>query len=475
MANIARAASAFNLGPLRRLTAGAGSMYARVMLFDRPVTPLTRGIMAREQVRALREEGVIKENEKREGIASVSMIATGLGDMQSAAMSNSTITKLFDRAVNLFPVDLPMNPLQITTDDFLYPPAIVDRVHLDDNRELSLDPTKFLGWVTLIRSKNTDYLVAENKPSAPPAKASVSKGEIHPWMFGGISDLNIKDGTEYTGEPIPEARFYKELALILGLESPSGSARRAEILRTVAQGLSIVTSGGNMTSGRARRVSQQVSRETMVDIDISVEVVKHGWDFLSLHWGGLGIQAGAYRDTFDVLGQDIKGISLRLSIMCDQTEMRMLTGINVVAQSLASFSNFPWNELAALIEKTIGRSERAVIERFLQTLAERENHWIGWGYALRTIVQGGNTIPNFANMMYCALQLQIQVGGNRSLREYRGLENVTIPLKPVIDAWIQEYEKQHAAADSTYPTGVQEAEDLVKLARDALAAGGRAP
>ncbi|KAL7404129.1 hypothetical protein ABVT39_010022 [Epinephelus coioides] len=66
-------------------------------------------------------------------------------------------------------------------------------------------------------------------------------------------------------------------------------------------------------------------------------------------------------------------------------------------------------------------------------------HCSGWAFALCKQRQGCPKNSDFPNLLYTALQLWIQVGGNSSLRGYRGIENLTVAAKPVIDAWITTY------------------------------------
>lgn len=69
----------------------------------------------------------------------------------------------------------------------------------------------------------------------------------------------------------------------------------------------------------------------------------------------------SFRDMFHILGQATQGISLRIGLLCQQTEWRMLTGIIMTIRAINSFQDFPWEVLFEAIKALTGNDEAAHI------------------------------------------------------------------------------------------------------------------
>lgn len=166
---------------------------------------------------------------------------------------------------------------------------------------------------------------------------------------------------------------------------------------------------------------------------------------------------------FDVLGQATQPIALRLSLMCQQTEWRMLTGVVTTIRAINGFHDFSWQDLFSYIHVWTGTDEAAVVHKFAEYINpeagaaapdedQAGGHWAGWEFALRTKPQNNLRNPKFINVLYAAVQLFIQAGGNLTLRGYAALDNAAVPGRLVIDAWIAAYIAGGGLGQNPYPT-----------------------
>lgn len=303
-------------------------------------------------------------------------------------------------------------------------------------------------WLAQIRAGT---LVANNDAQAAPNAAVPvpAANELHPWA--GYHNLDVATGLavpQRVGRVFPVT----EVIAILAALCPAGARRRTDIMNLLVLGVTIITSRGNITQARLRRTIQAATRETLSDIDMTRDPIIQAWDFLNANWGGNQV-GHQFQMMFEMFGRATQVIALRLGLMCQQTQWKMLTGIVTTIRAINRFQDFPWQDMFDTIAHITGNDEAATILAFANYIdppappagqaaaaaAPAGGHWAGWEFALRTQNQGQFRNPMFINTLYCALQLSIQVGGNLSLRGYGALDNATVPVKGVIDTWVAAY------------------------------------
>lgn len=485
---MAQARYQFNLGGLNRLRGGAGSTWARMLrpvaMAGIPYSALARGLAAITVPRLLKTEGVIRDEDLRSAIGALSLVSGGLDHLADEMYLTLDQTR---EIVTTF-----AGGTTIQNDRFvsnvtipgggLLTGANVDIPNLprDNMGNYSLNAAHWKQWLDGVRDDTDNYRQGDNTPHGVPAGCPLRPvpGEMHPYAFAGLLDINLHDATEVPDLPRNPNLTALEVLIDTGLTQPSGAARAAEIMSMLAQGVTSITCGGALTPAKLRKIIRDVQRETQIDtIDFNKDAVVKGWDFISLHWIHNGqapaISSQNFQDLFRALETEMQTISLRLSLVCKQTEYKFLTGLTIVVQSIRGFSDFPWEELNQLIKKQTGKDEMFVVLAYAQyvnggeppTGAARQGeqpagaalpparggHWTGWTYNARTQNQGNFRNPCFVNLLYCSWRLQILAGGNLSMNQYQGLESMTVPTKPTIDAWIQEYISSRASATNLFP------------------------
>lgn len=162
-------------------------------------------------------------------------------------------------------------------------------------------------------------------------------GELLPWAMAGMISLNVRTGQDLPVRTTNTPHFL-ELGAIMALVGPQGAQRQGAILNLVALGTAIVTSGGSMTSGRLRRIIQQAAREMMFDgLDFAREMVQRGWDFLCLNFQQQDAVGQNFQEFFATLSTALTPISLRLILMCQQTDLKMLTGVVLTQKAITGY------------------------------------------------------------------------------------------------------------------------------------------
>jgi len=344
------------------------------------------------------------------------------------------------------------------------------------NGVLELDPVRWAEWVRLIRENVDDARLVANVPSLPPAGTEPMPrvGELHPWAMAGLISLNVQTGLELQVRT-SNVPHLLELGAIMALVGPQGAQRQGAISNLLALGTAIVTSGGSMTAGRLRRVIQQASREMMYDgLDFTREMVQRGWDFLSLNFQDPTAVGRNFEVFFTTPSAALTPISLRLTLMCQQTDMKMLTGVVLTQKAIAGYRDFPRQDLCDLIRRVTGVPELDNLRGFLAYInpvpeyIENENNaafeeaivpvagtpggrWAGWEFAFRTTNQRNFRNATFINILYAAVQLSIMVGGQMSLRQYLGTEGHNVATRPTIDTWVTAYVNLRVGDNNAFP------------------------
>ncbi|XP_039220402.1 uncharacterized protein LOC120317685 [Crotalus tigris] len=283
-----------------------------------------------------------------------------------------------------------------------------------------------------VRSQN-------NCPQGAPAAAKPVPvaGEIHPWLFGGLFNVNLADGTENTAILQDNPLWSFELLALVMVMSPQGNGFREKILANLTTAVLIITSGGNITPARLNKTLKEIRKVTgSQNIEVDRDAVIEGFHCLRALWDEQTTEQN-FEDMFTNLKTEVAKISSILGTVVEQTRNRMLTGILTVNQAIRAYEDFPWTELNEHIKRVTGKDEMAAAAAFGDTV--NNSHWIGWTYAFKTAQPGQNANRQFPNILYTAIQLQILAGGVRSLQQYQGLENMIISERNIIDAWVTQY------------------------------------
>ncbi|CAL8277031.1 unnamed protein product [Merluccius merluccius] len=316
-----------------------------------------------------------------------------------------------------------------------------------------LNPQKWAQWLEQIE----ETPVQQNVPQRAPATADPQPedNEIHPWALGGYLDIDITGG-RHVEERTESDLAILEFFLFYSLNTPHGTRVRTEVMNLFVLGVVILTSGGSITSSRLRKLINVAEKELMIEhVDITREMVQRGWDFLTLHCGHNLGSSQAMEELFATLRTAVTPVSLRLSLMMLQTELKMLTGIVTIVRAINGFQDFPWQDLSTLVTQLTGVDEMANVADLVEYIDPPKaggpgGRWSGWTFALRTATQGLRSNSSFPNLLYTAVQLSIQAGGDRSLRGYQGLSNLTVQARGIIDSWIAAYIGSRAPAGQGY-------------------------
>lgn len=428
----------FAFGSVVEMIGEGGSEFARIL--PRGSTAMVRAVYGVGVTRALRAEGVIRDPSQQEALGALQVLGGELpirADRRARAPQQGIIFRQIFQ--NPIPGDEVVRDVQIGFGDLLLP---VPQALLVANGlgNIFLNAVRWRDWVAMIAGGAGPRAVG-NDPQIPPAGINPAPlvGEIHPWLFGGILHIRLD-----TGAPIQEVNpraWVAELSVHSFIAQPFCAKLRADAILNVVHNIIIVTSAGNLTRGKARKLSMNISREMAQDIDIDKEVIMKGWDFLLRIWDRtIDTTPDTISNLFETLQTAATTISLRLGIMCEQTELKMLTAITVVLRTIRVTPRFPWDEVNQLVIRKTGRDELLMVRGFLDVIQNTQSgNWLGWCFQLRTTAQGNNRSNFFPHILHCSLELAIRALGSTTLREYQGLEGVSLPCKLELDNVIAGY------------------------------------
>ncbi|XP_073493766.1 uncharacterized protein [Phyllobates terribilis] len=425
-----------------------------------PINAWLRGLLSLQIGRELQREGMIRDGDVREGIMAISAVGGALKMDPTKYLNQVSVNELIRQsagaaAVALDDISVPVE-VDICTITNAWP---ADFPVQPVSNIISFDPAHWAAWLLTLVPGSTG-LVATCQASNAPAgiKPVPVNGELHPWAVAMYIDVNIVTGAAMK-QRVEDDLAILELLLIIALFSRRSAARHGQIINLIVLGITIVTSGGHITNGQIRKIIKQSNVDT---VDFTREMVLKGWDFFSMHCLHGMTTGDDFRQLFQLLEATARPISLCLASLCQQTELKMLTPIVTTVRAIKDFQDFPWQELFDLIVLQTGTDELGPIQQYgayiatppsapqpvstAVTDAPPGGHWAGWELIQRERPQGHMKISSFVNSLYAAIQLTIQVGGNMALRQYKVLQNHTVPLKDIIDNWIVRYVQARAVA-----------------------------
>lgn len=387
----------------------------------------------------LNRERVIRNNSHIAAIASLNTIGSHLQIAPEFRFSDLDLEKLV-RSIFAAPVDpaILRNDTQLEQSSFIFGP---DAALIVPNAKgnFVFNAERFDGWMGQVFDASNPVRSQNNRPQSVPATAKPAPvaGEIHPWLFGGLFNVNLADGTDNTAILQDNPLWSFELVARVMVMSPQGNGFREKILENLTTAVLIITSGGNITPARLNKTLKQIRQETgSQNIEVDQDTVIEGFHCLRAIWDGQTIEQN-FEDMFTNLKTEVAKISVILGTLVEQTRNRMLTGIVTVNQAVRAYEDFPWTELNEHIKRDTGKDEMAAAAAFGDTV--NNSHWIGWTYAFNPAQPGQNANTQFPNILYAAIQLQILAGGVKSLQQYQGLRNRTISQRNIVDAWVSQY------------------------------------
>lgn len=400
---------------------------------------MTRGILSVVIKKKLDEERVIKNDSHNAAIASLSIIGSHLRIAPEFCFSDLDLEKLI-RSIFAKPLDpaILRNDTQLEQNSFVFGP---DAALIVPNAQgnFVFNAERFDAWMGQVFDANNPVRSQNNCPQGPPAAAKPAPvaGEIHPWLFGGLLNVNLADGTDNTAILQDNPLWSFELVARVMVMSPQGNRFREKILTNLTTAVLIVTCAGSITPARLNKTLRQIRQETgSQDIEVDRDAVIEGFHCLRTIWDGQTTGQN-FEEMFTNLKAEVTKTSLILGTMFEQTRNKMLTGIVTVNQAIRTYEDFPWAELNECIKRTTGKDEMAAAAAFGDTV--NNCHWIGWTFAFNTAQPRHNANKQFPNILYTAIRLQILAGGVQSLKQYQGLENMTISLRDIVDAWVDQY------------------------------------
>ncbi|XP_069599576.1 uncharacterized protein [Ranitomeya imitator] len=293
------------------LRGGACSRWSRILPQHSPLpggTPINvwlRGLLSLQIGRKLQLEGVIRDGDMRESIMAINAIGGELKMDPTKYISQPSVNELIRQsagtaAVALGDVLVPVK-VDIRSITNAWPSAFpVQPV----NNILSFYPAHWAAWLLTLVPGGTGLVAVCQADNAPAAIKPVPvNGELHPWAVSMYIDVDIATG-EAVKQRAGDDLAILELLLIIALFSPRSAAHHGQVINLIALGITIVTSGGNITNGEVRKIITQTRRECNVDtIDFTQKMVLRGWYFfLSMH----GMTTG---DDFKQLFQLLEAIT----------------------------------------------------------------------------------------------------------------------------------------------------------------------
>ncbi|XP_013926044.1 PREDICTED: uncharacterized protein LOC106552325 [Thamnophis sirtalis] len=396
---------------------------------------MTRGILSIVIEKKLRAERAIQNYSRQVAIASLSIIGSHLHIAPQSRFSDLDLEKLV-RSIFAEPVDpaILRNDTQLEQNSFLFgPDAALIVPNAQGNFVFSAE--RFAAWMGQVFDANNPVRSQSNCPQGVPAAAKPAPvaGEIHPWLFGGLLNVNLADGTDNTAIVQDNPLWSFELLARVMVMSPQF---REKILANLTTAVLIITCAGSITPAKLNKTLRQIRRETgSQDIEVDQDAVINGFYCLRAIWDGQTTGQN-FEEMFTNLKAEVTKISLTLGTMVEETRNKMLTGIVTVNQAIRTYEDFPWTELNEEIKAVTTKDEMAVAAAFGDTV--NNCHWIGWTYVFNT-ARPEHTNKQFPNILYTAIQLQILAGGVQSLKRYEGLKNITIELRPFINGLVAQY------------------------------------
>ncbi|XP_065147089.1 uncharacterized protein [Paramisgurnus dabryanus] len=428
-----------------------------------PVNLQLRWLLARQQVRALAQERYVQNPDVRAAMGAISLIAGGLIQYKGNVLGENQMMELLDLCVGKEPVDRIMfqQDIEVNVNQLFLAWPNNFPVQPNEKGLIIINRARWETWLALlvrdVDPVRSDQNVFQDAPAA--CNPAPQENELHPWALGGILDINTATGAAVQG-PVVIPAYLAQLIALAGAK-PTSAAARQNFISALALGVTIVTSGGNITQSNLRKIITKVKHETNLDnVDFTREQVMKGWDILNNHLAPQGLSSHDFAALFAGVRTVVQPISLQLALLCDKTELKMLTGINTVIRAINSFPDFPWTELNLQIIRITGRDEMATVKRFSEYINPQQpapvaqgaaagGHWTGWAYALRQENPGNFTNSNICNLLYTALRLCTTVEGDTSLLNYQGLSNQTIYARPLINEWVQAYQTKRLQRDHT--------------------------
>ncbi|XP_058024752.1 uncharacterized protein LOC131191050 [Ahaetulla prasina] len=398
---------------------------------------MTRGILSIVIEKKLHEERVFQNDSREAAIASLSVIGSHLQIAPQFCFSDLDLEKLV-RSIFAKPLDpaILRNDAQFEQNSFIFGP---DAALIVPNAQgnFVFNAERFDAWMGQVFDANNPVRSQNNCPQGAPAAAKPAPvaGEIHPWLFGGLLNVNLADGTDNTAILQDNPLWSFELVARVMVMSPQGNRFREKILANLTTAVLIVTCAGSISPARLNKILRQIRQETgSLDIEVDQDTVIKGFYFLRAIWDRQ-TTGQKFEEMFTNLKAEVTKTSLILGTMVEQTRNKMLTGIVTVIQAIRTYEDFPWAELNERIKGVTGKDEMAAAAAFGDTV--NNCHWIGWTYIFQT-AQPGHTNKQFPNILYTAIRLQILAGGVQSLKQYEGLKNM-ISERYMIDAWVAQY------------------------------------
>ncbi|XP_073446857.1 uncharacterized protein [Dendrobates tinctorius] len=455
----------FFMSGIADLRGGAFSRWSRILP---QCSPLPGGAPINVWLRGLLSLQIGQEGKIRDGdIMAISAIGGALKMDPTQYLDQQTVNELIMQSASAAAFALGDVTVRVKVDirtitnawpaDFPVQPV---------NNIISFYPAHWTAWFLTLVPGGTGLVAACQADNAPAAIKPVPvNGELHPWALAMYIDVDIATGAAVKQRAGDDLAIL-ELLLIISLFSPRSSAHHSQIVNLIVLGITIVTSGGNITNAQVRNIIKQTRRESKVDtIDFTREMVVRGWHFFcSIH---RMTTLEDFRQLFQLLEATTSPISRCLASLCQQTELKMLTPIVTTVRAIKDFQDFPWQGLFDLIVLLAGTDELGPIQQYgayiaippsapqpvgtAATDAPAGGRWAGWELTLRERPQGHMKISRFVNSLYAAIQLTIHVGGNMDLRQYKVLENHTVPLKDIIDNWIVQYAQTRAGIAAVNP------------------------
>lgn len=116
-------------------------------------------------------------------------------------------------------------------------------------------------------------------------------------------------------------------------------------------------------------------------LNITRDQILPGWNYLTGHWQQVQRPPADFEQMFSQIGGAFTPISLRLGLLCQQTEYRLLTGIVTTFRAIRGFRDFLWTAIFDLVYAQTGLDEYASVLAFRQYTDGGQaltGHWAGW-------------------------------------------------------------------------------------------------
>nr|WPV62258.1 MAG: putative nucleocapsid [Wufeng shrew chuvirus 2] len=185
---------------------------------------------------------------------------------------------------------------------------------------------------------------------------------------------------------------------------------------------------GNVTNGVMTKVTNAIRDELGHQIIIDPTVVRSVWNICGPYFDH--VKARFFFELWEV---SIGSACLRLRLLCNQAGWTGLTNFQNIGRARDLFPTFNWAKLAGMIPTDFTNFTRAVA-------TINGDKYFGYKPDL-----GEARATLYPNLSYAAYQLLMVVGGDRSLRDFRGTNSST-PFAAAIDVMIREFEGVYRAA-----------------------------